>query len=123
MILQRAQKIASVEEAKEFLHLLLVSRQEGKPNLGHHFDFDVFLPSIIDLGFPVRGYVQASPRPGLSREEIGTLLMEAAWELCQEGVLRPGPRCTDGQTVPNAYGNGFSLTTKAKAWLETPPRP
>jgi hypothetical protein len=42
--------------------------------------------------------------------------MEAAWELCRRGILRPGPRKLDGQVVPEA-GGGYSLTLEGRRRL------
>lgn len=51
--------------------------------------------------------------PTLARE-WSPFFMEAAWELCRRGLLRPGPRVYDGQTVSEG---GFSFTEEGRRRL------
>lgn len=41
-------------------------------------------------------------------EELGPIFADAAWDLCLEGLLRPGSRSPNDRSFPKA--NGFSLT-------------
>ena len=50
----------------------------------------------------------------LSREASG-VFMEAAWELCRRGVLRPGVAKQGGQGISG--GNGYTITSAGERWL------
>lgn len=82
--------------------------------------YDVFLTSIV------RAYLvhtvppaqlQLEPMVAQRREELEVFL-DAAWQLCRRGILRPGVR--NLQQSGNSHGHagqGFSLTSYGKAWI------
>jgi hypothetical protein len=50
------------------------------------------------------------------RTDASTLFMDACWELCRRGILRPFPRDIYGQDT--GQGAGFSVTAFGKQWLQ-----
>jgi hypothetical protein len=51
-------------------------------------------------------------------ETLEVLYMDASWELCQEGIFRPGPRATSQEIPANSLGKAYSLTPKGKQWIQ-----
>jgi len=47
---------------------------------------------------------------------LSPLFMDACWELCRRGILRPFPATTSGQGT--SQGAGFSLTGFGEQWLK-----
>ena len=48
--------------------------------------------------------------------ELYPIAADCLWLLCRRGVLRPGVRDADGQSVSS--GAGYSLTRKGRAWVK-----
>jgi len=84
------------------------------------YGYEFYLPSVMahyvkqetgeePRSFDDRGIVENSP-----------VFYEAAWELCLKGILRPSLKKCGGQaTDDGASGNGYTLTSKGKSWLES----
>jgi hypothetical protein len=51
----------------------------------------------------------------LRARELSPLFYEAAWELCRRGIVRPGVRQSNEQSVPEG---GYSLTVAGRAALQ-----
>jgi len=51
-----------------------------------------------------------------TRKIISPLFMDACWDLCRRGILRPFPRDIYGQGT--SQGAGFSVTAFGKQWLQ-----
>ncbi len=52
---------------------------------------------------------------GPSLDHLGPMFSDAAWELCLEGVLRPGARSSMDKSCPKS--SGYSLTARGRALL------
>lgn len=48
--------------------------------------------------------------------EVSPIFLEAGWELCRRGILRPGVKAAGAQSIDEG---GYSLTTYGKEWLDT----
>lgn len=51
-------------------------------------------------------------------KELFPLACDILWQLCLRGMLRPGIRTADGQSVNQ--GQGYSLTLKGREWVKSP---
>lgn len=102
-MIKTLKSLATVDAAKDWLQAYL----KGKP-FGQTFGFDLYIPGIIASAWEPGEVSHA----GRGKKEIGALLMDAAWELCLEGTLRPGARTHDAQIIGDAVGNGFSIINK-----------
>lgn len=110
-----------VDDAINFI-LLFLKDPTVKRHAAQYGDpgYDVFLTNLI------RAYLvhtvppsqlQLEPMLHQRRQELEVFL-DAAWQLCRRGILRPGVR--DLQQQGNSHGHagqGFSLTTYGKAWI------
>jgi hypothetical protein len=57
-------------------------------------------------------YVTDHPK----NQELSPLFLEAAWELCRRGVLRPSIRFFGKQGT--AEGSGYSITAQGQRWIK-----
>ena len=116
MLTAQGRKVKSIEEAeayiRHFMEETLYRPTEG--SYGKSYDFDLFLPYMMDwiLSVPQEKEDEFTPTHDLER-----IYMEAGWRLCQKGFLRPGPRTTGGEGVGGDYGKGYSLTMEGRKWL------
>ena len=113
-----ARKVREIESAeafiREFMYETLNNPSEG--SYGKSYDFDLYLPWMMD-------WVLNVPQPKEDMDftpthELEIMFMDASWSLCQQGLMRPGPRSTNGESPGGAYGKGFALTPKGRKWLE-----
>jgi len=88
----------------------------GHEVYGKTYDFDVFLPYMMDwvLNVPHSKDEDESFAP---THDLELLYMDAAWDLVRKGLLRPGPRATNSEGVGGDYGKGYSLTQEGRAWI------
>jgi hypothetical protein len=108
-----------LDDAMNFILLFLKDAEVRRPT-GSYGDpgYDVF------VNFVARAYlvhtipnVQLEQEFGRRKKELAVFL-DAAWQLCRRGILRPGVR--DLQQPGNSHGHAgqdFSLTTYGKAWI------
>ena len=55
-------------------------------------------------------------RESKTAEEIYPLAADILWLFCRQGILRPGVRGYDGQSVSS--GTGYSLTVRGREWVK-----
>lgn len=114
-----------VEAAKAFMKKFILEIIHSKNESGYvkRYEMDLYLPMMMDwiLNVPAAKEFEDTFN---SSENLELLYMDAAWELCQDGIFRPGPRATTGEVPSDSLGKGYSLTAKGKEWLnpseETP---
>jgi hypothetical protein len=109
------QKATSIHEAADFIRQFIRFERTHSDQIDRSkdHDFDLYLPWMMEV-------VNNAPEEEGSRPptELDMLYMEAAWALLQEGLLRLGPKMVSGDTPPDAYGKGYSLTRKGLQWIE-----
>ena len=82
------------------------------------YGYDVYMLN------PMRAYYQETQKSDLTRnpraaQELAPPFLDAAWELCRRGILRPGIRTYNVQaTADGSSGFGFSITPFGRVWLE-----
>lgn len=110
-------KARSIPEAKEFIRRFMNETLKSKDTSGYikHYELDLYLPMMMDWVLNVPGEKDQDYAP---TDELEVLYMEAAWDLCMEGIFRPGPRSTTSEVPGDSYGKGYSLTGKGKGWLD-----
>jgi hypothetical protein len=108
-----------LDDAMNFILLFLKDPavRTHAASYGDH-GYDVFLSTLSRayLIHTVPG-VQLETEYGRRLGELAVFL-DAAWQLCRRGILRPGVR--DLQLQGNSHGHagqGFSLTTYGRAWI------
>lgn len=105
----------ATEDATNYLMKFLrdpPNNTENYPDFGYEIYLDTLL---IHYGIEVLGF----SRQGVSmwqneRDTISPLFMDACWELCTRGILRPYTRKVSGQGSNNP---GFSVTAYGRQWL------
>lgn len=114
---KRGRLAKSVDDAEGFIrHFICACKDHADERwVGRSFDYDLFLPRLLEIveNLPVDEGVEPTTNQALER-----LYMEAAWELCRDGLLRPGPRQANFDNSRDAYGKGYSLTFRGEAWLK-----
>jgi hypothetical protein len=111
----------SVEDALDYL----IDAMRIGPRAVAAYGYDVFLPNIV------REFAtsQLQPHaPGSMRfevdaatEKLSRAFLDAAWQLCQLGVLRLGVSETGRQSTQT--GEGYSITAFGSKWLEDHVKP
>lgn len=91
-------------------------RSDGYTSYG----YEVYLPNVVH--FFRREVLQSRDHGFLADDQQGVALspvfLDAAWELCRRGILRPGLRRIGGQSsADGASGLGFSLTASGRERL------
>jgi hypothetical protein len=105
----------TVEEAVAYLwRFIAENARVTDPKVKEHsHDFDLYLPWLLQI-FDRHG---EQPEEKLSVPELESLYMDAAWNMVEQGFLRPGPRSIGGEQPKSGYGNGYSLTAKGRGKL------
>jgi|GEM_PF-5670681 len=99
---------------KEFMRVTLDESMEH--GYGKSYDFDLYLPWMMDW---VLNVPQENQEGFTSTHDLELIYMEAAWEMTIRGLLRPGPRSTNGEAPGGSYGKGYALTQKGWKWLKS----
>ena len=113
-------KACTIEEAQSYIWQFIAENNEctDRHIKAHSYDFDLYLPWLLEIV----EYSRDSDREGcLAVLEMQRLYMDAAWDLVNQGYLRPGPRVISGDTH-DGYGKGYSLTLKGSAFLAQRPQ-
>lgn len=74
-------------------------------------NYELYLPWLIEW---VTNTVDSRTADCLSIPDLERLYMDAAWSLCQKGVLRPGPARVSQECRGEALGKGYSLTVNGR---------
>ncbi len=107
----------SLEEAEEYILEFIVENlaQKERRVTEKSYDFDLFLPWLMEI--VENQHVQSSSsEPEIV--ELESLYMDAAWSLCNKGILRPGPRRTNSENPRDGYAKGYSLTLLGRSMLK-----
>ena len=104
---------------EDALKLILQWIREGFPSRYPNYGYDIHLPNVIRWHFS-----KNNPSPGLHDEnyavrDLYPIFVDAAWELCRRGIIRPGVKEHGAQTTDDgAGGSGYSITSFGRQWLE-----
>ncbi|MBU2487801.1 MAG: hypothetical protein KKA60_00260 [Proteobacteria bacterium] len=104
---------------EDAIHLILkYAKSEPKLRVGN-YGYDIYIPALMRL------YANQIMKSPSQTEEITILdehfpaIVDAAWELCRRGILRPGVKKRGGQVTPDGSGgNGYSITAFGRQWIE-----
>jgi hypothetical protein len=85
------------------------------------YGYELYLPIIVTAYIrEIEGCTdhRSSIHNSSHAADLSPLFYEAAWNLCRQGILRPGIRRLGTQaTDDGASGNGYSITSLGRAWL------
>lgn len=91
--------------------------RQGDRSRCSSYGYDVYITNVIEAYLEDTG-VPEHQREGKIPETSGPFL-DAAWELCRRGILRPGVRVIGAQATDQGNGgSGFSVTPFGRLWLE-----
>src|SRR5262249_35556513 len=81
-----------------------------------NYGYELYIPRALD-GY-LQGVLNLNQACRGDRERISRPFLDAAWELCRRGIIRPGIKFWGQQaTDDGASGNGFSITPFGRQWL------
>ena len=110
----------SVDDAMDFLIDCL---HRPRPTGYATYGYDLYLPNIavayrkeIEVSREHEQSLYDSPQT----KEMSQAFLDAAWELCRRGILRPSVARFGAQGVGD--GNGYSLTSLGRDWIADPER-
>lgn len=94
------------ENAMRMIIDALQPKDRPKPGYAT-YGYDLFVPALLRDHFEEKEACKLSP-----------VFFNAAWELCRRGILRPGVRRMDSQSIEQgSAGAGFSVTLFGQKWL------
>jgi hypothetical protein len=106
-------QIPTAEDALDFLIDRIRESAQGVAAYG----YDVWIENVAN--YYARMTAAQPNRPAYEWqpdiEHVSPIFMDAAWQLCRLGVLRPGIRQLRQQTVTD--GAGYSITEFGRTWL------
>jgi hypothetical protein len=96
--------------------LFMVGALRATPDDWRNFGYDVYIPKLI------HGYFRHIGREvewaSDAMLEASPVFLDAAWELCRRGILRPGVwRMNTMATPAGGGGLGYSVTPFGRTWL------
>lgn len=112
----RGRLAQSLQDAEDYILDFIVENlaQKERRVVEKSFDFDLYLPWLMEIvEYQQIGHDQKCPEI----VELESLYMDAAWSLCNKGILRPGPRRTNSDNPRDGYAKGYSLTLIGRANL------
>jgi hypothetical protein len=88
----------------------------GSPSSYSNYGYDIYIPNVI------RAYLTSSRvnQQEVERQvpNLSPVFLDAAWELCRRGIIRPGVRKIGAQaTDDGSAGSGFSITPFGHQWI------
>lgn len=105
---------ANVEDAILVIFDHLRRRSFGQSSAFSHYGYDMWVPSVVTEWVEQSRGLRGHEREMAARQD-SAIFLEAAWEICRRGIIRPGIRQTGEQAV--AGGCGYSLTVFGREWL------
>lgn len=107
-----------IDDAKNIIINLL--KDPPKEDELSHYGYEIYLRNIIYWHLVRNEGADVNySKNEVVINELSPFFMAAAWDLCLQGVLRPGITRLGGQsTDEGASGIGFSLTPQGKEWLK-----
>jgi hypothetical protein len=109
-----------IDDAAAFLVDFL---RAPRPDHGYStYGYDIYLPRVVVAYLQE---IERSPEHLLNSNlynspraaDLSPFFLEAAWELCRRGILRPGIRKFGAQT-DGGSGNGYCVTTLGRRWID-----
>jgi hypothetical protein len=94
--------------------------RKPRPDHGYStYGYEIYLPRVVVAYLqehertPEHLLNYNSPRAA----DLSPFFLEAAWDLCRRGMLRPGIR-KFGEQTDGGSGNGYCVTTLGRRWIE-----
>ena len=104
---------------EDVLLVILQWIRQGSPSRYSNYGYDIYLHNVI------RWHL-SNERPNIQPDDehqtlrdLYPIFVDAAWELCRRGIIRPGVKEYGAQTTDDgAGGSGYSITAFGRQWLE-----
>lgn len=112
----RGRLAKSLQDAEDYILDFIVENlaQKERRITEKSFDFDLYLPWLMEI-VEYQKIDHKSNCPEIV--ELESLYMDAAWSLCNKGLLRPGPRRTNSDNPKDGYAKGYSLTLLGRSMI------
>lgn len=112
----RGRLAKSLQDAEDYILDFIVENlaQKERRITEKSFDFDLYLPWLMEI-VEYQKIDHQSSCPEIV--ELESLYMDAAWSLCNKGILRPGPRRTNSDNPKDGYAKGYSLTLLGRSMI------
>lgn len=107
------------EDALLFLveYLRKGTRSYFGPTEATDYGYDVYMLNPMRAYYRQRQQAELTQEHGAA-ERLAPAFLNAAWELCRRGILRPGIRTWNAQaTGDGSAGFGFTVTPFGRTWL------
>lgn len=106
-------------DVEDAILFIVEALRSGDRNKHAGYGYDVYARTIAYSYLRVQGQEEEREAP-LGKQAV-SVFMNAGWELCRRGILRPGVRNFDAQPTPDgSAGCGFTITPFGKKWLGEP---
>lgn len=100
----------------------IARRLQGDPYRYRNYGYDLYLPLLWEAHYAELHGLNShsySREIAANSAEWSPIFYAAAWELCRNGILRPGIRRVREQiTCDGQAGNGYSITPLGVRWLK-----
>jgi hypothetical protein len=101
---------------EDALLYILQWAQGGSPSAYSNYGYDIYIPNVI------RAYLTSKKVNQQEVEQqvpsLSPVFLDAAWELCRRGIIRPGVHKVGVQaTDKGSAGSGFSITPFGHQWI------
>ena len=112
----RGRLAQNLQDAEDYILDFIVENlaQKERRVVEKSFDFDLYLPWLMEI-VEYQQIEKDQRCPEIV--ELESLYMDAAWSLCNKGILRPGPRRTNSDNPRDGYAKGYSLTLIGRSML------
>ena len=85
------------------------------PNYG----YNVYIPNVIRWNLSCKKSKPTSQEEHEALQSLFPIFVDAAWELCRRGIIRPGVHNHAAQSTPEGSGgSGYSITSFGHQWLK-----
>jgi hypothetical protein len=96
------------------LFIIINGLKDDQRQFSGGYGYDLYLPSLMRNYLLSRG----ADNIGSQLASLSPVYYAAAWDLCRQGVLRPGIAQYNRQsTEDGSAGNGYSITPFGEVWL------
>jgi hypothetical protein len=104
---------------EDALLLILKWLRASSPSRHANFGYDIYLPNVIHWHLSKEQPNIQSQEEHHALRDLYPIFVDAAWELCRRGIIRPGVKEYGAQTTDDgAGGSGYSITRFGRQWLE-----
>jgi len=106
-------------DTEDALLFIIETLRSGNPSDYGKYGYELYIPNVIHAYF--RAQSQEIRWGDRKMIEASPVFLNASWELCRRGILRPGIRRMNVQATDEGNaGFGYSVTPFGSQWLNEP---